>query len=64
MDSNRPLKIGVTCYPSVGGSGVVASMLGEELARRGHEVHFISYERPFRLPPGCTADSFSSGGHQ
>lgn len=50
MNSNRPLKIAVTCYPSVGGSGVVASMLGEELARRGHEVHFISYERPFRLP--------------
>jgi N-acetyl-alpha-D-glucosaminyl L-malate synthase BshA len=50
MNCNRPLKIAVTCYPSVGGSGVVASMLGEELARRGHEVHFISYERPFRLP--------------
>jgi N-acetyl-alpha-D-glucosaminyl L-malate synthase BshA len=50
MEPNRPLKIGVTCYPSVGGSGVVASMLGEELARRGNEVHFISYERPFRLP--------------
>ena len=50
MAADRPLKIGVTCYPSVGGSGVVASMLGEELARRGHEVHFISYERPFRLP--------------
>jgi N-acetyl-alpha-D-glucosaminyl L-malate synthase BshA len=50
MEPNRPLKIGVTCYPSVGGSGVVASMLGEELAKRGHEVHFISYERPFRLP--------------
>ena len=50
MEPNRPLKIGITCYPSVGGSGVVASMLGEELAQRGHEVHFISYERPFRLP--------------
>jgi L-malate glycosyltransferase len=50
MDSTRPLKIGIICYPSVGGSGVVASMLGEELARRGHEIHFISYERPFRLP--------------
>jgi L-malate glycosyltransferase len=50
MNPHRPLKIAVTCYPSVGGSGVVASMLGEELARRGHEVHFISYERPFRLP--------------
>lgn len=42
--------IGITCYPSVGGSGILASALGETLARRGHEVHFISYERPFRLP--------------
>jgi N-acetyl-alpha-D-glucosaminyl L-malate synthase BshA len=50
MDSGRPLKIGITCYPSVGGSGILASALGEELARRGHEAHFISYERPFRLP--------------
>src|SRR5882724_11893346 len=46
----RPLKIGITCYASVGGSGILASALGEELAKRGHEVHFISYERPFRLP--------------
>jgi len=46
------LKIGITCYPSVGGSGIVATTLGVELARRGHEVHFISYERPFRLPEG------------
>ena len=44
------MKIGITCYPSVGGSGILASALGEELAVRGHEVHFISYERPFRLP--------------
>ena len=44
------LRIGITCYPSVGGSGVLATALGEELAGRGHEVHFISYERPFRLP--------------
>ncbi|MDE2312007.1 MAG: N-acetyl-alpha-D-glucosaminyl L-malate synthase BshA [Patescibacteria group bacterium] len=43
------LKIGIVCYPSVGGSGIVATNLGLELARRGHEVHFISYERPFRL---------------
>jgi N-acetyl-alpha-D-glucosaminyl L-malate synthase BshA len=50
MGSGRPLKIGITCYPSVGGSGILASALGEELARRGHEVHFISYERPFRMP--------------
>lgn len=52
MATARPLKIGITCYPSVGGSGIVASALGEELARRGHEVHFISYGRPFRLPAG------------
>jgi N-acetyl-alpha-D-glucosaminyl L-malate synthase BshA len=44
------MKIGITCYPSVGGSGILASALGEELVRRGHEAHFISYERPFRLP--------------
>jgi N-acetyl-alpha-D-glucosaminyl L-malate synthase BshA len=50
MDADRPLKIGITCYPSVGGSGILASALGEELGRRGHEVHFISYERPFRMP--------------
>ncbi len=50
MDSDRPLKIGITCYPSVGGSGILASALGVELANRGHEVHFISYERPFRVP--------------
>src|SRR2546421_11393244 len=44
------LRIGITCYPSVGGSGILATALGEELAQRGHDVHFISYERPFRLP--------------
>ena len=44
------LRIGITCYPSVGGSGVLATALGEALAARGHEVHFICYERPFRLP--------------
>ena len=49
MTTGRRLKIGITCYPSVGGSGVLATALGEELAQRGHEVHFISYERPFRL---------------
>ncbi|HLP78086.1 MAG TPA: N-acetyl-alpha-D-glucosaminyl L-malate synthase BshA, partial [Candidatus Paceibacterota bacterium] len=48
--TDRPLRIGITCYPSVGGSGILATALGEELAQRGHEVHFISYERPFRLP--------------
>ncbi|MSU46531.1 MAG: N-acetyl-alpha-D-glucosaminyl L-malate synthase BshA [Lacunisphaera sp.] len=50
--SDRLLKIGITCYPSVGGSGILASELGEELAQRGHEIHFISYEQPFRMPVG------------
>jgi N-acetyl-alpha-D-glucosaminyl L-malate synthase BshA len=50
---HRPLKIGITCYPSVGGSGILASALGVELAQRGHEIHFISYERPFRVPVDC-----------
>jgi len=44
------MNIGITCYPTVGGSGILATALGEELARRGHQAHFISYERPFRLP--------------
>jgi len=43
------VKIGITCYPTHGGSGVVATELGIELARRGHEVHFVSYALPFRL---------------
>ena len=43
------MKIGITCYPVYGGSGVVATELGVELARRGHEVHFITYAHPFRL---------------
>ncbi len=43
------MKIGITCYPTYGGSGVVATELGIELANRGHEVHFISYAQPFRL---------------
>src|SRR4051812_26464941 len=51
--ADRALNIGITCYPSVGGSGILASALGEELARRGHDVHFISYERPFRMPPNA-----------
>ncbi len=50
MGAGASLRIGITCYPSVGGSGILASALGEELARRGHEAHFIGYERPFRLP--------------
>ncbi len=47
--SPRPLRIGITCYPTYGGSGALATELGLDLARRGHEVHFISYASPFRL---------------
>ena len=50
MAPGETLRIGIICYPSFGGSGVLAAALGEELAGRGHEVHFIGYERPFRLP--------------
>lgn len=44
------MKIGITCYPTYGGSGAVATELGIALAQRGHEVHFITYQQPFRLP--------------
>jgi N-acetyl-alpha-D-glucosaminyl L-malate synthase BshA len=44
------VKIGITCYPTYGGSGAIATELGIELAERGHEIHFISYAQPFRLP--------------
>jgi len=43
------MKVGVTCYPTYGGSGAVATELGISLAARGHEIHFISYAQPFRL---------------
>ncbi len=43
------MKIGITCYPTYGGSGVVATELGIELAARGHQIHFITYSQPFRL---------------
>lgn len=43
------MRIGITCYPSHGGSGVVATELGKLLADRGHQIHFISYDMPFRL---------------
>jgi L-malate glycosyltransferase len=44
------MKIGITCYPTYGGSGAIATELGMELAQRGHEIHFVSYAQPFRLP--------------
>lgn len=43
------VKIGIVCYPTVGGSGILATELGHELAKNGHEVHFITYAIPFRL---------------
>lgn len=45
------MRIGITCYPTYGGSGIVATELGLELAHRGHEIHFISYANPIRLDP-------------
>ncbi len=44
------MKIGITCYPTYGGSGAMATELGIALAARGHEIHFITYAQPFRLP--------------
>jgi len=49
MSEASPRRIGITCYPTYGGSGVVATELGIELAARGHEVHFITSAPPFRL---------------
>jgi N-acetyl-alpha-D-glucosaminyl L-malate synthase BshA len=46
------VNVGITCYPTYGGSGIVATELGLELATRGHEVHFITYSNPIRLDPG------------
>ena len=46
------MRIGITCYPSYGGSGVVGAELGIELAKRGHSIHFISYAPPMRLGDG------------
>lgn len=45
------MRIGITCYPTFGGSGIVATELGLELANRGHDIHFISYANPIRLDP-------------
>jgi len=45
------MKIGITCYPTYGGSGIVATELGLELANRGHDIHFITYSNPIRLDP-------------
>ena len=49
MRERKRLKIGITCYPTYGGSGIVATELGKGLAERGHEIHFISYAVPMRI---------------
>ena len=49
MQQNFFMKIAIVCYPTFGGSGVVATELGIELANRGHEIHFITYRQPVRL---------------
>ena len=55
---NRPLKIGIICHPSIGGSGALATELGLWLADQGNEVHFISHEIPFRLREGYSSRLF------
>jgi hypothetical protein len=45
----EPKKIGIVCYPTFGGSGVVATELGKALAKEGHKIHFITYSQPSRL---------------
>ncbi len=56
------MRIGITCYPTYGGSGVVATELGQELAARGHDIHFISYAPPIRMNTKADpAHSFSRG---
>lgn len=50
MGTTRPLKIGIVCHPTYGGSGVVAAELGLGLAERGHQVHVFSHRRPIRIP--------------
>ena len=49
LPSDKKMKIGIVCYPTYGGSGIVATELGKALADKGHEVHFISYSQPVRL---------------
>jgi N-acetyl-alpha-D-glucosaminyl L-malate synthase BshA len=51
VNAERRLRIGITCYPTFGGSGVIAAEVGQELARRGHRVHFICQDLPTRLDP-------------
>ncbi|MFN6193582.1 MAG: glycosyltransferase, partial [Planctomycetota bacterium] len=52
------MRIGIVCYPTVGGSGVVATEMALALARRGHDVHLLSYDRPARLRRGVPGVRF------
>lgn len=54
MPEKLNMRVGITCYPTYGGSGIVATELGLELAARGHEVHFITYANPIRLDTSIT----------
>jgi len=53
LSAAKRLRIGITCYPTFGGSGVIAAEVGQELARRGHRVHFICQDLPTRLDPNA-----------
>jgi glycosyltransferase involved in cell wall biosynthesis len=58
MGPRRALRIGITCYPTTGGSGIIATEIGRALAQRGHKVHFICYELPGRLDPQPSGITF------
>ena len=58
------MKIGIVCYPTYGGSGVVATELGMALAKTGHDVHFITYKQPVRLDFITNNIHFSLKGSQ
>ena len=49
MTITKTMRIGIVCYPTFGGSGVLATELGKALAQKGHQVHFITYQQPVRL---------------
>ena len=58
MGPRRALRIGITCYPTTGGSGIIATEIGLALSQRGHQVHFICYELPGRLDPQASGITF------
>src|ERR1700730_16202037 len=65
-DEGRAMNVGIVCYASVGGSGVIATELGKKLAARGHRVHILSHDPPFRLggyQPGLTFHRVETPGY-